>query len=310
MREASESESTARPGEPSPDPHSTTAAIELAGSLALGGSAATGDDDDAAAGAGSAAEDRPAAPDDPAPAAATAPALAETGPRAPFTLAIDIGGSGIKCLILDATGTPSGKRQRRATPQPATPQAVLTTIRELLPDLPFDRISIGFPGVVVDGTVRTAPNLHRSWRGYPLAQAVSELTGRPTRVVNDAGVQGMGVIARQGVEIVVTLGTGMGFALFIGGTYAPNIELAHHPLRKGLTYEEYVGNAARLAVGNRRWSRRVVRALKQIVKTFNPGVLYVGGGNATKLTRGTELPEGVKLVENVAGLLGGISLWR
>ena len=297
MREASESESTARQGESSPDPHSTTAAIELAGSLAPDSRAAADTPADTT-------EARPDAPEDPAPAAA------DPGPRAPFTLAIDIGGSGIKCLILDASGTPSGKRQRRATPQPATPQAVLTTIKDLLPDLPFDRISVGFPGVVVEGTVLSAPNLHRSWRGYPLAQAVSELTGRPTRVINDAGVQGLGVISRQGVEIVVTLGTGMGFALFIGGIYAPNIELAHHPLRKGLTYEEYIGNAARLAVGNRRWSRRVVRALKQICKTFNPGILYVGGGNAAKLARGTELPSSAKLVDNVAGLLGGIALWR
>lgn len=231
------------------------------------------------------------------------------GPPAPFTLAIDIGGSGIKCLILDGSGAPSGKRLRQETPRPATPQAVLTVIKELLPDLPFDRISIGFPGVVVDGVTQSAPNLHRSWRGYPLAQAVTELTGRPTRVVNDAGMQGLGVIAGKGVEIVVTLGTGMGFALFVGGTYAPNIELAHHPLRKGRTYEESIGNQARLSAGNKKWTRRVVRALKQIQATFNPGILYVGGGNATKLA-GVELPAGVKIVENVAGLLGGIALWH
>ena len=225
-----------------------------------------------------------------------------------MTLAIDIGGTGVKSIVLDPNGNPVGERQRQPTPRPATPQAILATIKSMLPDAPFGRVSIGFPGVVVDGVTRTAPNLHRKWEGYNLQQAVTDLTGRPARVLNDAGVQGLGVISNRGVEIVLTLGTGMGFALYVNGNYVPNIELAHHPFRKELTYEEYVGNAARLKVGNRKWSARVLRILSQIQATFNPSIVYIGGGNSSKIR--DELPAGVKRTDNIAGLLGGIALWR
>ena len=232
----------------------------------------------------------------------------ETVVQPPFTLAIDIGGSGIKCMLLDATGQPSGKRERRETPRPATPQEVLPVIRELIPALPFARVSVGFPGVVTRGVTKTAPNLHPTWADFPLAKTLEDLTGKPVRVLNDAGVQGFGAISGHGVELVVTLGTGMGFALFVGGRYCPNIEMAHHPFSKNRTYEESLGNVARKKVGNATWNRRVRRALKQLQATFNPDVIYLGGGNATKLTG--ELPEGVKVVENIAGLLGGIALWK
>jgi polyphosphate glucokinase len=240
--------------------------------------------------------------------AAEPPTLSVATSEAPLTLAIDIGGTGIKCMVLDEKGKPVGERQRQPTPRPATPQAVLATIKSMLPEAKFARVSVGFPGVVVAGVTQTAPNLHKKWVGYKLEHALFELTGRPTRVLNDAGVQGLGVVSGQGVEIVLTLGTGMGFALYVDGHYVPNIELAHHPLRRDMTYEQYVGNAARLKIGNRKWSRRVLRVLTQIRATFNPRVTYIGGGNSTKLKE--ELPVDTKLGDNIAGLLGGIALWR
>ncbi len=231
-------------------------------------------------------------------------------PETPFTLAIDIGGSGIKTMLLDKLGHASGKRNRKETPHPATPHAVMEVIRSLLPDMPYDRVSVGFPGVVMNGVTRTAPNLHKEWQGFDLQQAIAQLTGKPTRVLNDAGLQGLGVISGHSVEIVLTLGTGMGFGLYVDGHYGPNVELAHHPLRKGRTYEEYVSDAARRALGNRKWSKRVLLVLDQVQKTFNPNVVYLGGGNSSKLKLKSQLPEGVKVVENIAGLLGGIALWR
>lgn len=229
-------------------------------------------------------------------------------PVEPLTWVIDIGGTGIKCMVLNANGEPIGDKQRQPTPSPATPQAVLACLKEMLPSERFERISIGFPGVVIDGVIRTAPNLHKKWEGFNLQQAIIELSGRPARILNDAGVQGLGVIKGRGVELVLTLGTGMGFALYVNGQYVPNVEMAHHPFRKGSTYEEYIGNAARLKVGNRKWARRVLRVLKQVQTTFNPSVIYIGGGNSAKLH--VELPRGVKRVDNIAGLLGGIALWR
>lgn len=245
-----------------------------------------------------------AAGDDAAPVAGAVDAPAP-GPR---TLAIDIGGTGLKVLVLDARGGPIGERRRVDTPRPATPQAVLQALAGLLPEQPYDRVSVGFPGVVVDGVVRTAPNLDPQWHGFDVHTALSTLTGRPTRVINDAGMQGLGLIAGRGVEMVLTLGTGMGCALFVDGHYVPNVELAHHPLRKGRTYEQYIGNAARKAVGNRRWNRRVRRVVDTVLRVFNPRVLYLGGGNARKLEG--PLPPAVEVRDNLAGLLGGVALWR
>jgi polyphosphate glucokinase len=162
--------------------------------------------------------------------------------------------------------------------------------------------------VVVDGVIKTAPNLDTMWQGFPLGQKLEALLKRPVRVLNDAGVQGFGVIEGRGLEMVLTLGTGLGCALFIDGKYVPNLELAHHPYRNGKTYEEYVGAAALKDVGKKKWNKRVQKILAQIEPTFNPRVIYLGGGNAKHLK--CELPSNVKLTENIAGLLGGIALWN
>ncbi|MBK7857025.1 MAG: ROK family protein [Archangiaceae bacterium] len=226
------------------------------------------------------------------------------------TLCIDVGGTGLKMMVVARSGKALSERVRVETPRPATVPAVLRALRGLLKQVTtgYERVSVGFPGVVVGSIVQTAPNLHRSFEGYALGRTLARLTGRPTRVLNDAGVQGHAVIAGEGTELCVTLGTGFGFALYVDGTYVPNIELAHHPFRAGRTYEEYVGNAALTAVGRRKWNRRVRRVVRQLGPIFNYRVLYLGGGNARKVS--IELPDNVRRVDNVAGLLGGVRLWE
>src|SRR4029077_9736003 len=151
------------------------------------------------------------------------------------------------------------------TPRPATPQAVLHVLWSLIEPLgEFDRVSVGFPGIVVDGVARTAPNLHDAWRGFDLGKPLAEAVRRPVRVLNDAGVQGYGVIEGKGLEMVLTFGTGLGCAVYLDGRYVPNLELAHHPFRKGKTYEEYVGAKALKRVGKRKWNRRVARVVEQV----------------------------------------------
>lgn len=227
----------------------------------------------------------------------------------PVTLCIDVGGTGLKALTLDAHGEPTTERQRVETPHPATPEAVLATLEQLIRPLPrFDRVSVGFPGVVVEGRVKTAPNLDPSWSDFDLERAIERLTGKDARVLNDAGVQGLGVIEGHGVEMVITLGTGMGCGLYVGGRYVPNLELAHHPFRKGKTYEEWVGEKARKKVGNKRWNRRVEQVIAQLEPIWNYRKLYIGGGNAKRIR--FEPPANVQIVDNVAGLLGGIRLWE
>ena len=142
----------------------------------------------------------------------------------------------------------------------------------------------------------------------PLATRVTEITGKPCRAINDADMQGYGAIEGTGVEMMITLGTGMGSAIFTNGHLVPNLELGHHPLRKGKSYEELIGNAARRKIGNTKWNRRVRQAIAQILPIWNPRVLYIGGGNAKKLD--SDLPPRVRLVPNVAGILGGTRLWE
>ncbi len=227
----------------------------------------------------------------------------------PFTLSIDIGGTGTKMLVLDRDGNPVTERTREPTPDPATPDAVLGVIRDQLGrHSGFDRVSVGFPGVVKRGIVKTAPNLDSSWEGQEIEERLTELTGKPTRVINDADLQGYGVISGEGVELVLTLGTGLGAALFINGHLVPNLELAHHPFQKDKTYEERVGEAELDDIGKKRWSKRVIEMFEQLEPIFNYDRVYVGGGNVKKLK--LELPKGVETFDNVRGLRGGIRLWE
>jgi polyphosphate glucokinase len=230
--------------------------------------------------------------------------------RAPLrTLAIDIGGTGLKALVLDDRGEKLTERVRVETPRPATPDAVVNALVKLVKPLePYDRVSVGFPGVVVGGHTRTAPNLDKSWENFQLRESLERRLKKPTRVLNDAGVQGYGVIDGRGVEMVLTLGTGMGAALYLDGKYVPNLELAHHPFKKGKTYEEYVGGRALEKVGKKKWNKRVAEVIAQVEPIWNPRRIYIGGGNAKHL----ELPRTphVRITDNVAGLLGGIRLWE
>ncbi|MEL6854593.1 MAG: ROK family protein [Cyanobacteria bacterium J06607_13] len=225
------------------------------------------------------------------------------------TLAIDIGGSGVKALLLNAQGEPLSDRDRIKTPKPATPSAVMAILEQLAThQTDFDRISVGFPGVVSHGVVHTAVNLHPSWQGYDLASQLSEKLGKPVRVANDADLQGMGAISGQGVELVITLGTGFGTALFTDGHLVPNIELAHHRFRKGQTYEEQLGRAALKKVGHKTWNARLLKAIESLSRTLNYDHLYIGGGEAKQID--VDLPKNVTLVSNMLGLLGGINLWK
>jgi polyphosphate glucokinase len=229
------------------------------------------------------------------------------------TLTIDIGGTGIKMLPLDSQGLQAAERARELTPRPATPAAVLEVVKKMLAaQEPFDRVSVGFPGVVVRGVIKTAPNLGTDdWRDFDLRSAIAEVTGKPVRVINDAAMQGFGVIEGRGVEMSLTLGTGLGHALYTNGHLVPNVELAHHPFgdKRGRSYEDRVDDKERKRIGKRRFRERVVEMLQQIQPIFNPDKIYIGGGNA-KLLDPAELPHNTSLFTNENGLRGGMRLWE
>ncbi len=225
-----------------------------------------------------------------------------------ITLAIDIGGSGIKGLLLNQSGQPLSERVRMATPKPATPKAIIPLISDIANTLGrFDRVSVGFPGVIHQGRVKTAPNLDASWPGTDLAGELEQHLHKPVRAANDADVQGYGAIKGQGVEMVITLGTGFGTALFINGHLVPNLEIAHHPFRKQQTYEVQLGASALKNVGKKRWNLRLAKAIDILDRVINFDHLYIGGGNGKKVT--IQLPPHATIVSNTAGLLGGIALW-
>jgi len=227
------------------------------------------------------------------------------GPR---TLAVDVGGSGIKSQVLDARGAPLGERLRLRTPKQATPKQILAIIADLArAQGAFDRASVGFPGVVKQGVVYTAANLGPGWKAYPLAKALVKTLKRPVRVANDADVQGLGVVGGHGVELVVTLGTGFGSVIFVDG-HRIHLELGHHPFRKGRTYEEELGHKALKKRGRQRWNRLLREAIGDLRDAFGFDHLYLGGGNTDAID--FKLPSDVSIVKNEEGLLGGIALWR
>jgi polyphosphate glucokinase len=225
------------------------------------------------------------------------------------TLAIDIGGTGVKASVLDADGRMLVDRVRVGTPDPCTPKILLTALCDLAAGLPvFDRVSIGFPGVIRDGTTVTAPHFDpTSWAGFPLEEAVASQFGKPARLLNDAEVQGLGIINGRGLEVVLTLGTGVGSAIFRGGLLMPHLELAHHPIRAGKTYNEYLGDPALKRHGPRKWNRRLVKAINIVESLLHYDVLYLGGGNAAHVR--APLPDNVFIASNDAGITGGIHLW-
>lgn len=239
----------------------------------------------------------------------TSTTQAEPAPG-PVTLAIDIGGTGLKAARLDASGGLVGTALRIATPHPSPPAVIVPALSGMANSLGrFDRVSVGFPGAVRAGRTLTAPNLGtKDWFGFDLAKALSELLGAPVRVENDATVQGLGVISGMGLELVITLGTGFGFALYENGRIAPHLEMSQHIARGRKNYDEYLGVAALKKVGPRRWNRRVERIIDQLRAVVIFDHLYIGGGDAQKLD--FKLPDDVKVVPNQAGLTGGVHLWN
>lgn len=225
-------------------------------------------------------------------------------------LTIDIGGSGLKAAVVDHYGEMLTERVRVKTPPDLTADELVDRLVSLVEPLaPFDRISAGFPGVVKDGVVVTAPNLGTDrLAGLDLANTLQQRLGAPARVVNDAVLQGYAVVQGEGIELVLTLGTGLGAVVFNQGHALPVFELAHHPFRKGQTYEEQLGRRALEGKGAKKWSRRVKKALAHLYALFRYDRVYIGGGNADKIRFAVN--RRTTIVSNTMGVRGGAALWR
>jgi polyphosphate glucokinase len=246
-----------------------------------------------------------------------------TSPAKLNTLAIDVGGTGIKASVLDQTGKEEHERVREDTPYPLSPEGLLDVIDTLVSQLPaFDRVSVGFPGMVREGKILSAPHfvspsgpggtpspkLVKAWIGFDLQGALATRLGKPAKVANDADLQGAAVVTSHGLELVVTLGTGVGSGLFYHGSLCPHLELAHHPFGPKGSYNDELGDAARKKAGAKKWNKQVVKMVEVLRALLFFDHLYVGGGNSTRIKG--DLGSDVTIVSNEAGILGGIKLWE
>jgi polyphosphate glucokinase len=210
-------------------------------------------------------------------------------------LAVDVGGSHVKAL---ASGE-SERRRVESGPLMSAKQMV-AAVRALAEGWAWEVVSVGVPSPVRGGRVTTDPvNLGKGWAGFDFEAAFA----KPTRVVNDAAMQALGAYA-GGKMLFLGFGTGLGSALVVDGRVSP-LELAHLPYRKG-TYEEYVGEAARLRRGNKRWRDDVGEAVGHLVAALEPDDVVLGGGNAARLK---ELPANTRICGNADAFVGGFRLW-
>lgn len=225
-------------------------------------------------------------------------------------LTIDIGGSTIKGTVLDQNGKIIQDYKKLPTPDRPTPERVLETIQKLVKDFQdYDHVSVGFPGYIKNGIVMTAPNLiNDAWRNTNLNKLIGDALQKPVRTVNDADLQGLGVVSGDGLEMVITLGTGFGTALLLDGNLLPHLELAHHAITKEYTYDNYVGDEALESKGPEKWNKRVNKVLTMLKTVFNYDRLYIGGGNSNKLT--FKLEENMIIISNKDGIRGGARLWQ
>jgi polyphosphate glucokinase len=225
-------------------------------------------------------------------------------------LSIDIGASFIKATVLGRDGEVLQEYKRIKTPKPAKPQKVLESIQHLIADFQdYEKISVGFPGYIKKGIVRTAPNLGTDmWKNVNLNKLLVDALHKPVRIANDADMQGLGVVSEQGLEMVITLGTGFGTSLLLDGHLLPHIELAHHPVTKNKSYDDYIGDKALKNVGKGKWNKRMKRVLGILKTVFNYDCLYIGGGNSEKLN--FKLDDNIKLITNRDGIKGGARLWQ
>lgn len=232
-----------------------------------------------------------------------------TDQTAARTLCVDIGGSHVKAAIVAPDGTMLSEEVRVASPVGEGPAAMIESIAELVAPLPpAGRVSVGFPGAVRGGMVLTAPNLGGDeWHRVALAERLAQRLGRPVRLNNDAAVQGLGAISGRGLECAITLGTGMGFAVFVDGEPSAQMELGQHIAHKKKTYDAYVGQAALAKIGRKHWNRRVAKVIGWLRRLVNFDMLYIGGGNARCIRFG--LPADVHVVSNATGIVGGVRLW-
>jgi polyphosphate glucokinase len=206
-------------------------------------------------------------------------------------LGIDIGGTGIKgALVNTDSGEMLTERYRLLTPQPATPKAMIKTMADIVKHFYWHGpVGCGYPGVVKNGVAYTASNVSNKWIGFNLEEALGELTGCQVVAINDADAAGLAEMrfgagrGKHGMVLIITLGTGIGTALFVGGRLVPNLELGHIEIG-GLEAEKQAASIVReeTKLSWKKWGRRVSKYLITMEQLLWPDLIIVGGGVSKK----------------------------
>ncbi len=212
-------------------------------------------------------------------------------------LVIDVGGTHVKLRV-------QGQDEVRKCPSgPAlTPPEMIEKVREATADWIYDRITIGYPGPVVDGVIQLEPvNLGPGWLGFDFEKGLE----KAVKLINDAAMQALGSY-EGGRMLFLGLGTGLGSALVYNNFLLP-MELGHLPYKKGYTFEEYVGQAGLKSSGRRKWKSAVFDVVARLRNAFMADYVVLGGGNVKKLD---ELPPACRMGDNGNAFLGGLRLWE
>ncbi|MFC5181156.1 polyphosphate--glucose phosphotransferase [Actinomadura harenae] len=234
-------------------------------------------------------------------------------------LGVDVGGSGIKGAPVDlGTGELTAERLRVPTPEPSAPAAVAAAVAQVVEHFGGDGpVGVTFPGVVVDGTTLTAANVNHGWIGLDAAELLGRATGRRVTLLNDADAAGIAEMThgagrgRAGTVVLLTLGTGIGSALFVDGTLVPNTEFGHIEIR-GKDAEHRA--AARVRKDKdltwEQWAERLSEYLQRLEGLISPSLIVLGGGVSRKADKFVPLIEGVRApivpaaLRNTAGIVG------
>jgi len=232
---------------------------------------------------------------------------------------VDIGGTGIKGAPVDLDrGELSDDRFKVPTPHPATPEAVVEGVHEVVAHFGHTGpLGVTFPGVVVDGTTRTAANVDKGWVGVDAGKLLGERLGQPVVVLNDADAAGVAEMTfgagrgRGGVVLMLTLGTGIGSALFVDGRLVPNTELGHLELH-GHDAEKRASVKAREDedLSWEHWAHRLKKYLAHVEMLFSPSLFVIGGGVSRKSEKFLPYIDGISAeivpaqLQNSAGIVG------
>ncbi len=228
---------------------------------------------------------------------------------------------------MDRFGTVVTPPVRKKAPYPLPPSVLVRTMVEIAQELPpAGRVTVGMPGMIRHGRViatphyvtkdgprsKILPELVEQWRNFNMQAAVESAFDLPSLVLNDAEVAGAGVVTGTGLEMIMTLGTGLGNAVFDSGRLAPHAEISQGFVRWGLTYDDYLGEHERLRLGDTHWSRRVRRVIEGLYPVYMWDRLYIGGGNASRIVASARhpLPDNIYFVRNEAGIFGGVRAWE